>query len=318
MLPEAVRAADEPLADLTTVPLLALSRFAREKVKVVLSGEGADEVLAGYNFDVVSRRFAAIQRIQSLPSSVLRPLSSALALFSDGYAARFSRTLTTPLSKWNTVNRNHITYIFKEVEKAALWPAFAGQDSGTILSGMYEASESQRPLDQILYVYQQSWLVEDLLMKADKMSMAASLELRQPFMDYRLVEWANRQPSGVKVGDALWGNVTKNVLRRFAATRLPRSIISRPKQGFPIPVNRWLAEDEFSRWTRELLTGKRARLRRLFNPHEIVKQIDRAARGDHAAAPKTWLLIVLETWLREYNVEIDESEGLYASSLVSA
>src|SRR4029453_13945646 len=103
-------------------------------------------------------------------------------------------------------------------------------------------------MEQILCVYQQSWLVEDLLMKADKMSMATSLELRVPFLDYRLVEWANRQPGGGKIGPLGGGGVTKRVLRRFAKGRLPQEIIDRPKKGFPIPVSGWLADDGFNGW----------------------------------------------------------------------
>ena len=169
---------------------------------------------------------------------------------------------------------------------------------------MYAASESQDPLEQILSVYQQSWLVEDLLMKADKMSMAASLELRVPFLDYRLVEWANRQPVGAKIGSAGGRYVTKHVLRRFARKRLPREILDRPKRGFPVPVYRWLQDDAFCRWVRGHLTGKQARLKYLLTSEQMEQQLRQAATGDLNAANKSWLLIVLETWLREFDVEV--------------
>ena len=156
----------------------------------------------------------------------------------------------------------------------------------------------------MLCVYQQSWLVEDLLMKADKMSMAASLELRVPFLDYRLVEWANRQPIGVKIGRVDRRNVTKRVLRRFAKKRLPQEIIDRPKKGFPVPVRQWLQDDGFSSWVVEHLLGKQARLKYFFQPEEMAGQLRRAATGDLKAADKSWLLIVLETWLRGFDVEV--------------
>lgn len=305
MLPQAVRAADEPLADLTTVPLLALSRLAREQVKVVLSGEGADEVLAGYDLDRSHRYFETIKRFQRIPPFALKPISIALKLFSAKYADILARCASVPLSKWNAVSKSHMTRSWSETEKTELWPTFPGSDSDRILNDMYDAAGSRDPLDQILSVHQQSWLVEDLLMKADKMTMAASLELRVPFLDYRLVEWANRQPLGVKIGRVGRHYVTKRVLRRFALKRLPRKIIERPKQGFPLPVYRWMEDDGFNRWVWEYLMGRQARLKYLFEPEPIERQLRQAAKGDSEAAQKSWLLIVLETWLREFDVEVE-------------
>jgi asparagine synthase (glutamine-hydrolysing) len=304
MLPHAVQTADEPLADLTIVPLLAVCQLARGHVKVALSGEGADEVLAGYNFNLGHRKFETIRRIQTFPPSLLKAMHRALALLSDRYADKFAEVRNIPLSKWNIAHKNHISWIWDQIEKMALWPHFVGHDSGRILRNMYTAAESPHPLDQILCVYQQSWLVEDLLMKADKMSMAASLELRVPFLDYRLVEWANRQPIGVKIGRVGWRNVTKRVLRRFAKTRLPREIIDRPKKGFPVPVRQWLQDDGFSSWAVEHLLGKQAKLKYFFQPEAMKGQLCRAATGDLKAADKSWLLIVLETWLRGFDVEV--------------
>jgi len=302
MLPQAVWSADEPLADLTTVPLLAVSRLAREHVKVVLSGEGADEILAGYNFDKLHRTFDQIKRIQSFPPAVLKAASGALRLLSADYSARFARAATIPLATWNVANKSHMTREWNESEKADLWPFFAARDSDTTLINMYEAAGSHNPMEQLLSVYQKSWLVEDLLMKADKITMAASLELRVPFLDYRLVQWANRQPVGVKVGRVGRRYCTKYVLRRFAQKRLPREIIERPKRGFPIPVYHWLQDPWFSRWALEHLTGGHARVTDLFQPDAVRGQLARAAKADLRAAHRTWLLIVLETWLREYDV----------------
>jgi asparagine synthase (glutamine-hydrolysing) len=304
MLPHAVQTTDEPLADLTIVPLLAVCQLARGHVKVALSGEGADEVLAGYHFNLMQRKFETIRLIQTFPPSLLKAMHRALALLSDRYADKFAELENIPLSKWNIAHKNHMTWIWNQIEKTALWPNFVGHDSYRILRNMYTAAESQNPLDQILWVYQQSWLVEDLLMKADKMSMAASLELRVPFLDYRLVEWANRQPIGVKIGRVDRRNVTKRVLRRFAKKRLPREIIDRPKKGFPVPVYQWLQDDGFSRWAVEHLLGKQARLKYFFQPEAMAGQLRRAATGDLEAATKSWLLIVLETWFRGFDVEV--------------
>jgi len=268
-----------------------------------LSGEGADEVLAGYQFNTVHRKFETIRFIQTLPLSLLKNIHRASALLSDRHAARLANLIDIPLSRWNIAHKNHMTWIWDHIDKPTLWPTFAGHDSFRILHDLFTATESQHPLDQILYVYQQSWLVEDLLMKADKMSMAASLELRVPFLDYRLVEWANRQPIGVKVGLHRWRHVTKHVLRRFAEKRLPREIITRPKKGFPVPVYQWLRDERLGTWAVDHLSGTHAKLKYLFRSDVMKSQLQRAATGDLEAANKSWLLIVLETWLRAFDVE---------------
>jgi asparagine synthase (glutamine-hydrolysing) len=209
-----------------------------------------------------------------------------------------------------------MTWQWDEADKRALWPSFGGRDSVAILERMYAESSSPDLLDQMLSVLQKSWLVEDLLMKADKMSMATSLELRVPFLDYRIVEWANRQPVGAKIGELGGKDVTKRVLRRFAMKRLPREIIDRPKMGFPVPVSRWLQDEQFARWAAEFLTGRDARISRLFQPGEIQRHLRLAAAGDASVGDNCWLLLVLETWFREYDVSVDAeiSPAAYTSA----
>jgi asparagine synthase (glutamine-hydrolysing) len=273
-------------------------------VKVALSGEGSDEVLAGYDLHRTRRRFEMLRHIQRVPSPLLLAMSGALRLVSAEYAQKLGDLARVPLSRRNILTNNNMTWCWTQQEKASLWPTFAGRDSAQILRQMYGLAESPDPLDQMLSVFQKSWLVEDLLMKADKMSMAASLELRVPFLDYRLVTWANRQPTDVKIGRLDGRTVTKRVLRRFAAKRLPRTIIDRPKRGFPVPMARWLADERFAHWAQQHLTGKEARLKDVFQVHEIRRQLQRAAAGDRQAADNTWILAVLETWLREFDVDV--------------
>jgi asparagine synthase (glutamine-hydrolysing) len=304
LLPEAVRAADEPLADPSIVPMLAVSRLTHGHVKVALSGEGSDEVLAGYNLHLTRRRFETIRRLRRVPSPLLLLTSEALKLISAEYAQKLSDVARVPLSARNILTNNHMTWGWTQRDKASLWPTFDGRDSAMILRQMYARADSLDPLDQMLSVFQKSWLVEDLLMKSDKMSMAASLELRAPFLDYRLVTWANRQPTDVKIGRLYGRTVTKRVLRRFAAKRLPRTIIDRPKRGFPVPVAQWLADERFGRWLQEHLTGKRARLKHVFQTDEIRRQLQLAASGDRQAADNAWTLAVLEAWLGAYDVDM--------------
>jgi asparagine synthase (glutamine-hydrolysing) len=305
-LPDAVFHLDEPLADLASVPLLAVSRLARQNVKVVLSGEGSDEILAGYHFDREVQRIERIRRLQQIP----RPLlligeRVGTAVLGEPFARRAARIAHEPLEHWNRRDLPHISQVFAEDEKRRLWDPPGVTSSAHVLEREYASARSADPLQQMLAVYQQSWLVEDLLMKADKMSMATSLELRTPFLDYRLVKWANRQPNRLKVArNGSQQYVTKYVLRRFADKRLPAEILTRPKQGFPVPAYRWF-QTGLGAWARDVLLGSDARFKRAIARNVVSELVQSAERGHLQAAHKVWLLIVLELWLRAWAVDLD-------------
>ncbi len=304
ILPELVYYSDEPLADLASVPLLAVSRLAQQNVKVVLSGEGSDEILAGYDLDLSERRWQMVRSLQRVP----KPLMSLVAIGSSVLAPTFSekaaRIAELPLARWNYRERPYITRYWGQEEKSSLWPTAHKLDSERFLAHLYRSANTTDPLQQVLYVYQKSWLVENLLMKADKMSMAASVELRTPFLDYRLVEWANRQPNHAKIrrtGRRTYE--TKSVLRSFCAQRLPSEILTRPKQGFPVPVNAWLKED-LTNWARDILTGDASRITPEFSTNTINDLLFHAQQGSTDAAGKLWLLIVLEFWLHAWDAHL--------------
>jgi len=159
----------------------------------------------------------------------------------------------------------------------------------------------QNPLNQALYVYCQDWLVEDLLMKADRMSMANSVELRTPFLDYRLVEWAWRLAPRLKVGrDAAGGYATKLILRKYAQGRLPASVIERPKMGFPVPVYGWLS-NQLSGWASDVL-GAGARVRTWFHDEAISELLSEGINpeADSQARHRLWNVLVLEHWMQSW------------------
>jgi asparagine synthase (glutamine-hydrolysing) len=301
MLPELVHYTDEPLADLAAVPLLAVSRLAQQHVKVVLSGEGSDEILAGYDFDLAERRWKLVRNLQRVPKPVMSAIAKALP---GRYGERAERVATLPLSKWNARELPHITRFLDQDEKLLLWPHGEHRNSERVLAELYASVTATDPLQQVLSVYQKPWLVEDLLMKADKMSMAASVELRTPFLDYRLVEWANRQPNHVKIKrTGLRKYETKSVLRRFGARRLPPEILTRSKRGFPVPVNGWL-QNGLGKWARDVLQNSDARVSPGFSAKPIEDLILRAEQGVGDAPGKVWLLIVLEFWLQAWDARI--------------
>jgi asparagine synthase (glutamine-hydrolysing) len=144
--------------------------------------------------------------------------------------------------------------------------------------------------------------VEDLLMKADRMSMANSVELRTPFLDYRLVEWTATLPPRLKAGRSPAGVYrSKEILRRYAEPRLPREIVERPKKGFPVPVYDWLS-GELAGWATEMLTSPTARSRAWFAP-EALREMARAGTAPSAGMMdrhRLWNALVLELWMQRW------------------
>ncbi len=274
-LPAFTAFTDEPLADLASIPLYHLCREARQHVKVVLSGEGADELLAGYTFDRVVEDWDR----------------------SGGPGPDLRRQAVPPAMT------NYMTCADKRALLADPERFDGLPDSLDTIRADFARVGDQPPLHQMLYSYAQGWLVEDLLMKADKMSMAASLELRTPFLDYRLAEWAARTPPRLKVGRDRDGRYqTKAVLRRLARTLLPETIVTRPKRGFPVPVYDWLP-GRLRSWATDLLSGPDCRLGEWCRASALAEMLARGV-AETEARPfdrhRLWNLLILEIWMRTW------------------
>lgn len=296
-LPDLVRHTDEPLADLASVPLFFVSRLARDSVKVVLSGEGSDEVLAGYDMEVLASRLARLRKIAAwVPPPALRLIAAAMGQSRGAAINALADTGWTDYLKGRTT---HMTHVWEGAEKQALLRS-AGDSSDTtgLIRSWHDLSTSTHPLDRLQQAYCHSWLVEDLLMKADKMSMANSLELRVPFLDHKLIEWAAKLPMEWKVGGAAVGWSSKRILREFASTRLPQRIISRPKQGFPVPAYDWLANG-LSSWAEDRIFAG-GRLAGLLDLAPARQALSNASHGDRSAAHKVWTLLILDHWLEAW------------------
>ncbi len=279
-LPQFVRATDEPLADLASIPLFYLSSLARKSVKVVLSGEGADEILGGYTFDSVVADWQS---------------TAPKRKWWQGKDMSFP-----DLTEFNPPP--HMTnYLSSQEKRTMLKGNVQFPDSMERIKASFLRCGTDVPLHRMLYSYCQDWLVEDLLMKADKMSMAASLELRTPFLDYRLVEWAASTPARFKVGQNQSGQLeTKSVLRRYAKSRLPRAIVQRPKMGFPVPVYGWLI-NSVKEWAYEHLSPN-ARINGFLTPGAIKETLNKGTHSDSHTLDRhrLWNLLILELWLREW------------------
>jgi asparagine synthase (glutamine-hydrolysing) len=298
-LPELVYYTDEPLADLASVPLHYVCKLARRDVKVVLSGEGSDEILGGYSFDLWAKRWDDARAAQRgwrnrLPGAISRMFFQD---FKPDASDLDLRQAAVPLTMTNYFTSEEKRQLF---HAPLFWP-----DSLDPTRASLQRIGDAEPLDQALYAYCQDWLVEDLLMKADKMSMANSLELRTPFLDYRLVEYAARMPARLKAGrDRGCTYRTKLALRYAARDFVPQAVIDRPKLGFPVPAYEWLS-GELQGWAAEILLDPSARLSDWFDKRALGETV---AAGTDMNAQMTerhrlWNFLILEIWLQRWLTE---------------
>jgi len=290
-LPDFVHYTDEPLADLASIPLYFVCRLARETVTVVLSGEGADEILGGYSFDQWAIRWdeAAAKRPASMLSWLGRKSPPVDPGLLDLRAARVPLTMTD--------------YLTSEEKRCLLRPGVDHPDSLDGLRSALARFGKASPLAQALYLYSQDWLVEDLLMKADKMSMATSVELRTPFLDYRVVEAAARLPDHLRVGRGSDGTYeTKRILRAVAkSSGVPEAIITRSKMGFPVPVYGWLS-GTLKGFAHDLLVSERTKLRAWCDNGQLQDLVACGTAGDAKSDTRhrLWNAMILELWMRHW------------------
>jgi asparagine synthase (glutamine-hydrolysing) len=298
-LPRLIWHEDEPLAHPSSVALYFVSRLASRHVKVVLTGEGSDETLAGYNRYRVTafnmRAGAAYERY--VPQLVRRLVSRSIGALPRHWRARqiACRTFLTRGSGLDELYLENFA-VFSREAQGALLGASVRERLGEIRP--YEAYHAalervrSRPLlSQMLYADVSTYLHE-LLMKQDQMSMAASIESRVPFLDHPFAEWVAKLPVNMK----LRGHTTKWILREAMKGRLPREILSRRKMGFPVPVGAWLR----GRWRPlldEYVLGGRASERRLFDSHAVSTLVAEHLAGVNHSE-RLWALLTFELWCR--------------------
>jgi asparagine synthase (glutamine-hydrolysing) len=295
-VPALIDAFDEPFADSSAIPVYFLSRFARTHVKVVLSGEGGDEIFGGYETYVASKLAAWYRQLPALlsrrviPNLVDRlPVSHRRVSF-DYKAKRFVRGALRGAAG------SHLAWkeLFSEDAKAELWAAPNGMPSTARLwEDIHTGAPSTDWLARLLWVDMQLGLPDDMLTKVDRMTMAHSLEARVPLLDHPLVEFMARVPSDLK----LRRFTTKYLMRRAVRGRLPRTVLRGPKRGFNVPMPGWLAGDLRSFMT-DTLSPQRIAQTGIFQPAAVTRLVDQHLKreADHSRA--LWALIVLEHWAR--------------------
>jgi asparagine synthase (glutamine-hydrolysing) len=307
ILPRLVWHLDEPFADSSALPTYYVSQAARQRVTVVLSGDGGDEGFAGYE-----RRYGMNlleDRLRRrLPRWFRRGLlGPAAAVWPK--ADRLPRAL-----RWKFVLRNlsleperaffHDMSLFTPADKRGLLTgqvrrALGDHDPGALFARHFDRVRGLDHLSRILYVDTKAYLANDILVKVDRMSMASSLEVRAPLLDHRVLEFAATVPSALKYH----GTTSKYLLKRAVARRVPASAVHRPKMGFSIPLAHWLRTD-LRETAHDLLLSPRAAGRDYFVPGTVRAMWDRHQRGVRDHAHHLWALMMLELWHRVFVDEL--------------
>jgi asparagine synthase (glutamine-hydrolysing) len=284
-LPEIVWYLDEPVADPALVPLFFIAREARKHVKVVLSGEGADELFGGYT---IYREPLSLKAFDYLPRPVRRSVG------------RVSKPLPEGMRGKSLLHRGSLTLeeryygnarSFSDAQLRAVLPGFRPEWTHTdVTAPLYAESRGWDPVARMQHIDLFTWLRGDILVKADKMTMANSLELRVPFLDPEVFEVASRLPLEQKITRT----TTKYALRRALEPIVPAHVLHRAKLGFPVPIRHWLRAGELLDWAYQMIDSSQAgelvdlaAVRRMLDEH-------RTGASDHSR--RLWTVLIFMLW----------------------
>jgi asparagine synthase (glutamine-hydrolysing) len=287
---------DEPFGDQAALPTMLLAEYARREVTVVLTGEGADEVFGGYGNYAKRMREERYTRVLGAPGSpfpaLIRRLPPRLArdrLLKAATEPRARRYATIPNIFDSLLRGEYFTDRFNRVATARIADHAAA---------LYAQCDSPSYLDHLLDIDARLWLPDDLLAKVDRATMAYSLEARVPYLDHAFYGWCARLEPTLKVD----GNACKVVLKALAERYLPREIVHRPKQGFMMPLDRWLAR-ELKHDIAEALGPRGIARRGLVRPEAVARLLAEHTSGRRNHAMRLWVLLILERWFARYESE---------------
>ncbi|GAK51750.1 asparagine synthase (Glutamine-hydrolyzing) [Candidatus Moduliflexus flocculans] len=300
ILPLLIKHFDEPFADSSAIPTYYLSKLARQHVTVCLSGTGGDELFAGYRRYLVETLFRRYQRypksIQSLAMQLakLLPVSRASAL--KEYFLLLKRFLacqdTSPMLRHISMMTCFSDEMKRELCSETLMREWTPENP---IAKQYKKTDTLDDLTRTLSADFYTYLPEDLLVKEDRMTMAASLEGRVPFLDVEFMEYAASIPSSLKAHNL----TTKYIFKEAMRPLLPSSIIDRRKHGFGVPVGEWFKK-ELKTYATEVFQDSRTQQRGFFNSEYIMSLLDKHQEGLQDFSPQLWTLLIFELWCREY------------------
>ena len=299
---------DEPFADSAALPVWFLAEDARRAVTVALSGDGADEMFAGYD---TYRGHVLSERLKRVPGFVRAAAAGALRRLpvrDAGGRARYDRLARNIQDVALPARERFLGKRQKAFRRDALRelsPYLAGfcTESSDRALFPHLFDESLEPLEALTLVHQTTSLPDDMLVKIDRMSMAHSLELRAPFLDHRLAELANRMSFDVK----LPGGRTKAVLKKAMEPYFPREFLWRRKQGLDVPLAHWF-KDDLQGFARDRLLGEGAVVPRLFDRTALEGLLSEHGAAARDRSTQVWTLLMFEMWCRAYGISRDAFE----------
>ena len=279
---------DEPLADPAAVALFFVCQIASEKVKAVLSGEGADEIFGGYN---IYHNPADMTSYFKIP----RPIRKAVGAVAEKLPHKHGINYLIRGSKDLDERFIGNAYIFSEKErKDILSIKTNAPDAMAITKPFYDKVRDQDQVTQMQYIDLHLWMTGDILLKADKMSMAHSLELRVPFLDRKVMELAEQIP----VKDRVTETETKYAMRLAALQACPPQTAKKKKLGFPVPIRVWLKEDKYYNIVKDKFTSPQSA--QFFNTDKLVQLLDDHREGKYDYSRKIWTVFSFLVWYDVY------------------
>jgi asparagine synthase (glutamine-hydrolysing) len=298
-LPEYVRYMEEPVCEPPAVALYYISRLAKDYVKVLISGEGGDEAFAGYPNH---RNMLILEQVKNIAGPFKGLLSGLIHKVADlsgmDRVGRYAQLMTIRQADYyrsrtstslNLFNRDYAT-IYSPEFMAHVDKSYSARPT----TELFEHTKATDPLNKMLYVDSKTWLPDDLLVKADKITMANSVELRVPLLDHVILEYAASLPANLKVH----GTETKYLLKKTFENIVPQEILNRKKTGFPVPYERWL-NNEMKDYVSDILLDQ-STLRRGYFKREAIEKIITGRNGVPAYSKEVFSLVVLEIWHRLY------------------
>ena len=279
---------DEPLADPAAVALYFVCNTASQYLKVVMSGEGADEIFGGYN---IYKEPLAVPAYDRIPFPIRRAIGKIASHLPKKSGINFLIRRGKRLEERFIGN----AYMFSEAERKKILKIKTDAPSpAAVVKPFYDRVKDKDPVTKMQFVDLNAWMVGDILLKADKMSMANSLELRVPFLDKEVMALAQRIPLKYRVNS----ENTKYAMRKAALRRMPEKWAGKKKLGFPVPARVWLKEDKYYNIVREKFTGEVAE--KFFHTEQLVKLLDDHKNGKADNSRRVWTVYTFLVWYDQY------------------
>ncbi|HOE64343.1 MAG TPA: asparagine synthase (glutamine-hydrolyzing) [Candidatus Sumerlaeota bacterium] len=304
IMPRIIEHCDEPFADSSALPTFYLSHMTRKYVTVALNGDGGDETHAGYQRYYLD---SFIRLFELMPKFIRKGLYNLFDLLPEPVNIPIEKNWIAGLKRLRQVSEinpkasilrwgSYFSHEMKWNNYTEEMKTRVGEDlSEDLLAEWFDRAKADAFVDKSLYVDDMNYLPGDLLVKADRMTMANSLGARSPFLDYELMEWVARLPVSMK----LKGKRNKYLLKKTCQNLLPPVILKRGKQGFGIPLGKWFREN-LKPMMKEILQSELFQNRKIFKPEYLNRIIQEHEQGRTDHGKRIWTLLMLEFWFRRY------------------